>query len=108
LAKWRKLALWKDVPAGLQSALAALAGSQGDGGLLATVEARGNGVLFKGNVNGQTSSQSFARVKNATRVFVAELVPQLAKLAHGQWSKLDMPATPKPAPSPEPPESSGE
>ncbi len=108
LAKWRKLGLWQDVPAGLQTALAALAGSQGDGGLLATVEARGNGVLFKGNVNGQTSSQSFARVKNATRAFVAELVPHLAKLAHGQWSKLDLPKKPTPAPAPETPETSGD
>ncbi|MBC8324512.1 MAG: DUF4339 domain-containing protein [Verrucomicrobia subdivision 3 bacterium] len=108
LAKWQKLALWQDVPPSLQSALAALAGSQGSGGLLATVDVRGNGVLFKGNVNGQTASQSFARVKTVTRIFVAELVPQLAKLAHGQWSKLDMPTKPKPTPAPEPPESSGE
>jgi hypothetical protein len=41
LAKWRKLALWKDVPPSLQTALAALAGSQRDGGLLASVAQSG-------------------------------------------------------------------
>ena len=68
-----------------------------------------NGVLFKGQVMGQTSKLTFARMKNVTRVFVAELVPQLAKLTHGQWSKLDLPtkAAPAPTPAPETPESSG-
>jgi hypothetical protein len=67
-------------------------------------------VLFKGYVMGQTSKLTFARVKNATRVFVAELIPQLAKLTHGQWSKLDLPTKPAPAPTPSPetPEPSGE
>ena len=110
LAKWKQLKLWEDVPSGLASALTSLAGSKEDKGLLATVQVRNNGVLFKGYVMGQTSKLTFARVKNATRVFVAELIPQLAKLTHGQWSKLDLPRKPAPAstPSPETPEPSGE
>ncbi len=109
LAKWKQLKLWEDVPSGLASALTSLAGSKEDKGLLATVQVRNNGVLFKGQVMGQTSKLTFARVKNVTRVFVAELVPQLAKLTHGQWSKLDLPtkAAPAPTPAPETPESSG-
>jgi hypothetical protein len=109
LAKWKQLKLWEDVPSGLASALTSLAGSKEGKGLLATVQVRNNGVLFKGHVMGQTSKLTFARVKNVTRVFVAELVPQLAKLTHGQWSKLDLPtkAAPAPTPAPETPESSG-
>ena len=109
LAKWKQLKLWEDVPSGLASALTSLAGSKEDKGLLATVQVRNNGVLFKGHVMGQTSKLTFARVKNVTRVFVAELVPQLAKLTHGQWSKLDLPtkSAPAPTPAPETPESSG-
>jgi hypothetical protein len=109
LAKWKQLKLWEDVPSGLASALTSLAGSKEDKGLLATVQVRNNGVLFKGYVMGQTSKLTFARVKNATRVFVAELIPQLAKLTHGQWSKLDLPtkSAPAPTPAPETPESSG-
>ena len=109
LAKWKQLKLWEDVPSGLASALTSLAGSKEDKGLLATVQVRNNGVLFKGHVMGQTSKLTFARVKNMTRVFVAELVPQLVKLTHGQWSKLDLPTKPAPAPTPAPetPESSG-
>jgi hypothetical protein len=109
LAKWKQLKLWEDVPSGLASALTSLAGSKEDKGLLATVQVRNNGVLFKGHVIGQTSRLTFARVKNVTRVFVAELLPQLAKLTHGQWSKLDLPTKPAPAPTPAPeaPESSG-
>ncbi|MBT5322682.1 MAG: DUF4339 domain-containing protein [Verrucomicrobiales bacterium] len=109
LAKWKQLKLWEDVPSGLASALTSLAGSKEDKGLLATVQVRSNGVLFKGHVMGQTSRLTFTRMKNATRVFVAELVPQLAKLTHGQWSKLDLPtkSAPAPTPAPETPESSG-
>ena len=109
LAKWKQLKLWEDVPSGLASALTSLAGRKEDKGLLATVQVRNNGVLFEGHVMGQTSKLTFTQMKNATRVFVAELVPQLAKLTHGQWSKLDLPtkAAPAPTPAPETPESSG-
>jgi hypothetical protein len=109
LAKWKQLTLWEDVPSGLASALTSLAGSKEEKGLLATVQVRNNGVLFKGHVMGQTSKLTFTQMKNATRVFVAELIPQLAKLTHGQWSKLDLPtkAAPTPTPAPETPESSG-
>lgn len=109
LAKWKQLKLWEDVPSGLASALTSLAGSKEDKGLLATMQVRNNGVLLKGHVMGQTSKLTFTRMRNATRVFVAELVPQLAKLTHGQWSKLDLPtkSAPVPTPAPEPLESSG-
>jgi hypothetical protein len=109
LAKWKQLKLWEDVPSGLASALTSLAGRKEDKGLLATVQVRNNGVLFEGHVMRQTSKLTFTQMKNATRVFVAELVPQLAKLTHGQWSKLDLPtkAAPAPTPAPETPESSG-
>ena len=110
LAKWKQLKLWEDVPSSLASALTSLAGSKEDKGLLATVQVRSNGVLFKGHVMGQTSRLTFTWIKNATRVFVAELIPQLAKLTHGQWSKLDLPIklAPAPTPVPETPESSDE
>jgi len=109
LAKWKQLKLWEDVPSGLASALTSLAGSKEERGLLATVQVRNNGVLFKAQVMGQTSKLTFTQMKNATRVFVAELLPQLAKLTHGQWSKLDLPtkAAPVPTPVPETPEPSG-
>ena len=109
LAKWKQLKLWEDVPSGLASALTSLAGSKEDKGLLATVQVRNNGVLFKGHVMGQTSKLTFTQMKNATRVFVAELIPQLAKITHGKWSKLDLPTktAPAPTPAPETPESSG-
>ena len=105
LAKWEKLKLWNDVPPGFANALKALAGSEQDKGMHATVQARANGVLFKARVQGSTSKQTFARVKTTTQAFVVELIPQVAMLAEEQWSKLDLPGTTPPSPEPETPES---
>jgi hypothetical protein len=109
LAKWQKLDLWQDIDPGLQKTLVSLAGSKQDGGMLAFAHVLSNGVLFKSTVHGDSSGGSFQRVKQATRTFLADLVPQLAKLAHEHWSDLLVPPMPKPEPVPKPetPEKSG-
>ncbi len=101
LAKWKKLDLWQDVDPGLKKSLMSLAGSKQDGGMLAFAHVLPNGVLFKSTVHGDSSGGSFQRVKWATRTFLADLVPQLATLAHKQWSKLEIPSMPKPKPVPQ-------
>ena len=102
LEKWQKLDLWQDIDPGLQKTLVKLAGSKQDGGILAFTHVLPNGVLFKSIVHGDSSGGSFQRVKQATRIFLADLVPQLAKLAHEHWSKLTVPPMPKPKPVPQP------
>jgi len=102
LEKWQKLDLWQDIDPGLQKTLVRLAGSKQDGGILAFAHVLPNGVLFKSHVNGDSSDGSFQRVKEATHTFLADLVPQLATLAHEHWSKLTVPPMPKPKPVPQP------
>jgi hypothetical protein len=108
-AKWQKLDFFEDIDPSFRNTLMTLVGSKQDGGMLAFLRVLPNGILFKGHVQGQDSRQSFQQVKQATRAFVAELTPQLAVLAHQQWSKLELPAKPepKPAPQPETPENTG-
>ena len=103
LAKWKNLDFWDDIDPGMRKVLTDLVNSKKDGSLLATVNVRPDGVLFRGLVNGRfVDSKSFQAVKVATRIIAAELVPQLAKLAHQQWSKLELPAKPEPKPTPKP------
>jgi hypothetical protein len=101
LVKWQKLDLWKDVDPGLQKTLTGLAGSKQDGGMLAFTHALPEGILFKSYVHGNNSWGSFQRVKQVTRVLVADLVPQLAKFAHKHWSGLEMSVEEKLKPEPE-------
>jgi hypothetical protein len=101
LTKWQKLDLWKDIDPGLQKTLTSLAGSKQDGGMLAFTHVLPNGVLFKSTVHGDSAGGSFQRVKQVTRTFLADLVPQLATLAHEHWSKLTVPPMPKPKPVPQ-------
>ena len=94
-AKWQKLSFFEDIDPSFRNTLMTLVGSKNDGGMLAFIRVLPNGILFKGHVQGEDSRQSFQHVKQAARAFVAELVPQLATLAHQQWSKLELPAKPE-------------
>ena len=101
-AKWQKLGFFEDIDPSFRDTLMTLVGSENDGGVLAFLHVLPNGILFLGHVQGQDSRQSFQQVKQAARAFFAELTPQLAVLAHQQWSKLELPAKPAPKPVPKP------
>jgi len=100
--KWQKLGFFEDIDPSFRDTMMTLVGSENNGGVLAFLRVLPNGILFRGHVQGQDSRQSFQQVKQAARAFFAELTPQLAVLAHQQWSKLELPAKPAPKPVPKP------